>query len=184
MPTMNGPSGTPVIVNSEGKLQAACVTRPSMLHVNKDHGSCFSVLVDVTSGTTDDDFFYLKNNEDDDLQIFKIEGWCDDANQEIKVLLGATDAGTDAGDALTPVAMNAGSGEVPDIDCTQDATDLAITGGNVVTLLKFPTTALELATFEFKSQIIIPKNQRLHMEAALAGLINLNIYFFFHGPAH
>lgn len=183
MPTINGPNGTPVKVNSEGKLSAACVTRPSMLHVNKDHGECYSVLVDATTASTDDDFFYLKNKEDEDIQIFKIEGWCDDANQEIKILLGATDAGTDAGDTLTPIPMNAGSGAVVDADCTQDETDLAITGGDVVTLLKFPVTALELVTFDFPSQIILPKNQRLHMEAALAGLINLNIYFFVHGPA-
>lgn len=184
MPTINSASGTPANVNNEGKLSVVSVTRPSMLHVNKDHGECYSVLVDATSASTDDDFFYLKNKEDDDLHLYKIEGWCDDANQEIKILLGATDAGTDAGDALTPKPMNAGSGAVADVDCTQDETDLAITGGDVVALLKFPVTALELVTFEFHETLIIPKNQRLHMEAALAGLINLNIYFYVHGVAH
>jgi len=136
--------------------------------------------VDVTTSSTSDDFFYLKNKGDDSISIYRIEGWCDDANQEIKILLGATDAGTDAGDDLTSVALNAGSGNVPDIDCTQDATDLAITGGSAVTLLKFPTTALEYQKWSFSEGIVIPKNKRLHMEAALAGLINLNIYFFVH----
>ena len=138
------------------------------------------MLVDITSATTDDDFFYLKNNNEDELVITRIEGWCADANQEIKVLLGATDAGTNAGDALTPGNMNSGSGQVADVDCTQDATDLAITGGTVVSLLKFPTTALERAEFLFPEGMVLQKNQRLHMEAALAGLINLNIYFYFH----
>ena len=180
MPTINDANGTPAKVTDAGKLKVYGVVESEELHENEDNGTSFSVLVDVTSATTDDDFFYLKNNSDDDLIIYKIEGWCDDANQEIKVLIGATDAGTDAGDALTPRALNAGSGEVANVDCTQDATDLAITGGNAVTLLKFPTTALELASWDFSSGIILPKNTRLHMEAALAGLINLNIFFYFH----
>ncbi len=61
-----------------------------------------------------------------------------------------------------------------------DSKTALITGGGTVSLLKFPTTALELATFTYPSGIVITQNQRLHMEAALAGLINLNIYFYFH----
>jgi len=180
MPTLNDPSGTPALINSEGKLNTVSVTSCDAHHTNEHEGECYSVLVDVITATTDDDFFYLKNNDDKYLVLFRIEGWCDDANQEIKVLTGATDAGTDAGDALTPVNMNTGSGNVADIDCTQDATDLAITGGSVVTLLKFPTTALERDSWTFPEGIIVPKNQRLHMEAALDGLINLNLFFYFH----
>ncbi|MCP4537781.1 MAG: hypothetical protein GY832_11610 [Chloroflexi bacterium] len=179
MPTLNDPNGTACLVSGEGRLAINGVAQTPARHMNIEHGETFTVLVDVTSATTDDDFFYLKNNEDEDLVIYKIEGWCDDANQEIKVVLGATDAGTAAGDTLTPVAMNAGSGVVPDVTCTQDATDLAITGGSVATLLKFNTVALQLASWYFQGGIVIPKNKRLHMEAALAGLINLNIYFYF-----
>ncbi len=180
MPTLNDASGTPAKVTSEGKLKTYSVIEPEELHVNEDEKECYSVLVDVTTGTVDDDFFYLKNNSDSDLIIYRIKGWCDDASQEIKVLIGATDAGTDAGDALTPVNMNAGAGNVADVDCTQDATDLAITGGSVVDLLKFHVTPLLESDWEYQEGIIIPKNQRCHMEAALAGLINLNIFFYFH----
>ena len=170
--------GVSADVNEDAQLLVRSVRETEESFANKN-GNSYSVLVDVTSATTDDDFFYLKNKDDMDLVVYHIEGWCDDANQEIKVLIGATDAGTDAGDALTPVNMNAGSGNLADIDCTQDATDLAITGGSTVTLLKFPVTALELASWDFSSGIIVPKNRRLHMEAALAGLINLNIFFYF-----
>ena len=180
MPTVNDANGEPLLINSEGRALTYAITEPESGHVNEDHGKCFSVLVDVTTATTDDDFFYLKNNETEQLVIYRIEGWCDDASQEIKILLGATDAGTAAGDALTPVALNAGSGEVPAIDCTQDATDLAITGGSAVDLLKFSTVALTKDKWDYPSGIILPKNYRLHMEAALAGLINLNIFFYFH----
>ncbi len=180
MVQINDPDGPAAKVTSEGQIKAYAVVEGESLHVNEDEEETYSVLVDVTTSTTDDDFFYLKNNSDSILIITRIEGWCDDANQEITVLLGATDAGTDAGDALTPVNMNAGSGNVADVDCAQDATDLAITNGAAVTLLKFPTTALEREEFIFHEGILIPKNQRLHMQAALAGLINLNIYFYFH----
>jgi hypothetical protein len=180
MPTLNDPNGQYAKITDEGNLACYSIIEPKELHVNEDHGRAFSVLVDVTTASTDDDFFYLKNNDDDILVITKIEGWCDDANQEIKILLGATDAGTDVGDALTPVAANVGSGEVPDIDCSQDATDLAITGGSTYRLMKFPPTALTRQDFHFPEGIILPKNTRLHMEASLAGLINLNIFFHYH----
>ncbi len=180
MPVINDPDGQAAKVTEEGQLNTRAIIDVEALHVNRDEKQAFSVLVDVTSATTDDDFFYLKNNDERDLIIHRIEGWCDDANQEIKIIIGATDAGTDAGDALTPVNMNTGSGEVANVDVTQDATDLAITGGNTVSLLKLPTTALQLETFEFSEGIVLPKNSRLHMEASLAGLINLNIYFYFH----
>ncbi len=180
MPTLNDPNGTAVKVNSEGKLETDSVTERESLHVNEDHQATYSAMVDVTPGSTDDDFFYLKNKDTRELVIYKIEGWCADANQEISVLIGATSPGTDAGDAIVPANMNATSGHVADVDCTQDATDLAIANGTAITLLKFPTTALELASYDFPGGIILPKNQRLHMEAALAGLINLTIYFYFH----
>ena len=181
MPTVNDPDGTPAKVNTEERLTVAAISEPEELHVNDDDKEAYKILVDVTSATTDDDFFYLQNTRSSKkLIITRIEGWCDDANQEIKILLGATDAGTNAGDVIIPANLNAGSGNTATVVCTSDATDLAITGGTVVELLKFPTTALERAVFVYPEGIIIPTNQRLHMEAALAGLINLNITFYYH----
>lgn len=180
MPTINDASGTPAKITSGGRLKTYAVIETEALHANEDEKIVYSVLVDVTTSGTDQDFFYLKNNDDNDLIVYKMEGWCNDANQEIQVNIAATDAGTAAGDALTPANMNAGSGNTASVDCTQDATDLAITGGRTVRLLKFPTTALEREDFHFTEGIIIPKNQRLHMQAALDGLINLTVFFYFH----
>ena len=181
MPTVNDPDGPAQRVNAEGRALTYSVVEGEGLHVNEDEAEAYTVMVDVTTASTDDDFFYLKNTSSKELIVSKIEGWCDDANQEISVYLGATDAGTDAGDALTPANLNAGSGNAADVDCTQDATDLAISGGRVVRLLKFPPVALTREEFDFESTgLIITKNQRLHMQAALAGLINLNITFYFH----
>ena len=143
-------------------------------------GDCYSVLSDVTpAGGATQDFFYLMNNDSRDLVIFKIEGWYDDAKQEISVYLGATDAGTAAGDVLTPVNMNSGSGNAANVTCTQDITDLAITGGSVVTILKFSETALLLSTFDFPAGIIVAPGTRLHLQDLLLGLHNTNVYFYF-----
>jgi len=180
MPTLNDPDGTPQHINSENMGEVYSVTEKVQLHANVHEKECYSVLIDVTTASTDDDFFYLKNNDDRDLVITKIGGWCDDANQEVSLYIAGTDAGTDAGDALTPANLNAGSANTADVDCTQDATDLAISGGRVVRLMKFPTTALQLAAFSFDTGIVIPKNQRMHLQASLAGLINMTVTFYFH----
>ena len=181
MPTVNDPNGNPMHVTDDGRAKTYSIIETEGLHVNEDEAGAYTVMVDVTTDGTTNDFFYLQNTASADLIITKIEGWCDDENQEISIFLGGTDAGTAAGDMLVPANLNAGSGNSADVVCTQDATDLAITGGRVVRLLKMPVTALELVTFNFQDTgLIIPKNQRLHLEAALAGLINLNITFYFH----
>jgi hypothetical protein len=174
-----GPNGKVLEMSKGGRALVYGVSVPEERFAN-ELGKSFSILVDVTPGTTDDDFFYLKNNEIENLVIHRITGWCT-ADQEISIFLGATDAGTDAGDALTAKAMNADhTGHALSIDCTQDATDLAITGGEIIDVLKFSPTALTPQTFLFSEGIIVPKGTRLHMQAALAALINLNIFFHFH----
>ena len=180
MPTINDPDGQAAKVFDE-RVWVESVSELEVAHVNDVHKEAYRVLVDITSATTDDDFFYLQNTRSDaELILTRIEGWVDDASQEIKILIGATDAGTAAGDALVPANLNSGSGNSATVVCTQDATDLAITGGTVVDLLKFPPVALTRAVFAYPEGIILQTNQRLHMEAALAGLINLNITFYYH----
>ena len=180
MGTINDANGTPAKVNSSGRLKVYSVVEPEELHICEDYGRAFSISIDCTTGTADDDFFYLKNNDDDDLIITKIEGWCA-ANQEIQVVLGATGPGQFAsGDDIAPVAANVGSGQVADVDCASDETDLAIPGGSVYRLLKFSPTALTREDFHFPEGIILPKNTRLHLQAAGASLINLNMFFYFH----
>ena len=142
-------------------------------------GDAYSALGDVTSGATTDDFFYLKNNDPRDLVIYKIQGWSDDANQEISILIGATDAGQDAGDAVTPGNLNAGSSNAANVDCTTDATDLVITGGRIVDTLKFHNTVLTLGSWDYPAGIILRSGSRMHAEAALAGLLNFNVFFYF-----
>lgn len=174
---VTGSSGKMADVNSGGQLMTTATAEAMSANLR---GDCYCALGDVTSATTDDDFFYLKNNDARDLVIFKIQGWCDDAEQEISIYLGGTDAGTDAGDAVIPINLNAGHiGGVANVDCTTDATDLAITGGSVADLLKFHNTALSLGSWDYPAGLILPTGTRMHAQAALAGLINFNVFFYF-----
>lgn len=176
--TLEGSPGSGDKAGVDKRFNLAVSTANEALKANL-RGDAYTVLVDVTSATTDDDFFYLKNNDNRNLVVYKIEGWFDDAKQEISVYLGGTDAGTDAGDVLTPINMNTAHGNNADVDCTQDATDLAITGGSVAALLKFSETALLYRNFDFPAGLILVSGTRMHMQAALAGLCNVNIYFYF-----
>ncbi|KKN71417.1 hypothetical protein LCGC14_0421390 [marine sediment metagenome] len=171
-----GSGGYAAKVNADNELLVS--TAAEALRANAA-GNAYCALADVTSATTDDDFFYILNNDARDLVIFKIQGWCDDASQEISILIGATDGGTGAGDTITPANLNAGSSNLADVICVSDATDLAITGGTAIDLLKFHATVLLLGSWDYPSGIIIPNGRRLHMAAALAGLINLNVFFYF-----
>ncbi len=162
-------------VNASNELAVSTAAEALVANVA---GRAYSALVDVTAATTDDDFFYLRNNDARDLVVYKIEGWCDDAEQEISILLGATDDGTGNGDVITPRSLNTDAAAAL-VDCFEDATDLAITGGNGVDLLKFHNTVLTLGTWDYPSGIILKSGGRMHMEVALAGLINLNVFFYF-----
>ena len=176
-----------MIVGASGRT--AQVTENNQLMVDTRHeaafaaqnGLAFSALVDATSATTDDDFFGLKNNDTKDLVIYKIVGWFDDASQEITISLGATDAGTDLGDVITPGNLRVGGGPA-NVDCVSDETDLAYTGGVAVDLLKGHTTLLIESVWEYPSGLILPSGTRMHAAAALAGLINLNVFFYFRTP--
>ena len=171
-----GAGGEAVDVNSNSQMLVDAMT--AALFANSK-GNAYSALVDVTSATTDDDFFYMKNNDARPLVIYKIQGWCDDAEQEISILIGASDDGTGAGDAIVPGNLNQGFSNSADVDCFEDATDLAITGGTAIDLLKFHNTVLTLGSWDYPSGIILSSGGRIHMAAALAGLINLNVFFYF-----
>lgn len=144
-------------------------------------GNCYSVLCDITSAVAAKDFFFLRNADPRDLVIFKIEGWADDASQEVTVELNATDDGQAiaAGDAITPINMNSAFANVADVVCAEDATDLAVTGGVTAALLAFHSTALQLTTFDFPAGIVLAQGRRLHCNCSIDGLINMNVFFYF-----
>ena len=173
----------------QGNTYTAEVTRDERLKVDasmkhpasaaNDSGNAYVVHIDVTPEAADV-FFYLKNKDERPLKIYKIDGFCVTTNEEVSCYTGATDDGQfSSGDTLTPLNLNTGY-PAADVECVQDATDLAPTGGSVAALLKMPATTLERAVFEFPEGIIINRNQRFHMEVAgAAAVVNFSVYFYF-----
>jgi len=169
-----GSGGVAAVIGNE--LQVTTETEAMKANIR---GDAYTIIADsVDPGGAAEDWFYMMNNDSRNLIIYRIDGWCVSTDEEFNVLLGATDAGTDAGDVITPVNNNAGSGKLPRIECTSDATNLAITGGDLVTTLKFDHVTLQHTTHLFPSGIILAPNTRLHMEAKGAGIVHMNLYFY------
>jgi len=144
-------------------------------------GNCYSALCDVTSAVAAKDFFFLRNADERDLVIFKIEGWADDASQEVTIELNATDDGQAivAGDVIIPINMNSAFDNAAAVVCASDATDLAVTGGDTAAILAFDAVALQHRAFDFPAGIILSTGRRLHCNCSIDGLINMNVYFYF-----
>lgn len=120
-----GSGGVAAVANNE--LQVTTETEAMKANMR---GDAYTVIADsVDPGGAAEDWFYMMNNENRNLIIYQIDGWCVSTDEEFNVLLGATDAGTDDGDVITPINNNTGSAKALNIDCTSDATNLAITGG-------------------------------------------------------
>lgn len=144
-------------------------------------GDAYTVIVDdIDPGGGGQDWFYMKNNDTRNVVIYKIEGWCVDVNEEWNVLVGAT-AGTTAeadGDVEIQVNNNSGFANTADVLCISDDTNLAVTGGTILTTLKFHATTLLFETFNFPSGIILAPGTRLHMEAKVGGVVDMHLYFY------
>ncbi len=144
-------------------------------------GDAYTVVVDdIDPGGAGEDWFYMKNNDTRNCIIYKIEGWCVDVDEEWNVLVGAT-AGTTAeadGDVELQVNNNSGFANTADVLCISDDTNLAVTGGTLLTTLKFHHTTLLFETFNFPSGIILAPSTRLHMEAKVGDVVDMHLYFY------
>lgn len=164
------------VVNNELNV----TTESEALKANM-RGDAYTVVVDdVDPGGGAEDWFFMRNSDTRDLIIYKIEGWCVDVDEEWNVLVGATDDGlaVSAGDVELQVNNNSGFANTADVYCASDDTDLAVTGGTLLTTLKFHHTTLLFETFNFPSGIILAPNTRLHMEAKVGDVVDMHLYFY------
>lgn len=169
-----GSSSLASVVNHE--LQVT--TESEALKANARGDAYTAIVSNVDPGGAGEDWFYMMNNTNRNLVIYKIEGWCVDANEEWNILVGATDDGTGNGDTVAIVNNNTAFSSSADVYCASDETDLAIVGGTLLTTLKFHATTLRFTTFEFPAGIILAPGTRLHMEAAVGDVVDMHLYFY------
>ncbi len=162
MSVVHDPSGTPAHVNSENRLLTECVTTTSEHHVNHYNGEAYNAMFAVNPAGTDDCIFYLKNNDAKDLIIEEV--WWQTSGAE-EVYYKLNDSGTatkTAGADITPVNLNAGSGEEADVTCYSNVADAAVnitglSGGT--TVQKLWLTSAASTAFNCGQDIIVPKTK-------------------------
>ena len=161
MPTVNGPNGTVVNVNSEGRAMTTCITSSSEHHINHHEGEAYNALFAVNPDGADDVIFYLKNQSDEDLVI---EGvwWQTSAAEEVYYKIGDTGtAAKTSGADITPVTPNSRN-KTADCLCYSNVSDGAVditglSGGS--TFQKLWLTSATSGFFNCEQDVIIQKNQ-------------------------
>ena len=164
-----GNTGHKLVVTSEGRAKAACVSASIEHHSNHTHGLAYNAVFAVNPDGAGDCFFYLKNNAEDDLCVEGFWITTSDA-EEIYVNIGDTGTAVKTNGAdITPVNLNAGSGNTADVTCYSNISDGAVditglTAGRTVNKY-WLTAASDTQFFNFESDLIIPKNYSYSMYA-------------------
>jgi len=178
-------TGRGMSVDSEGRAEVAAVVTSRESHANWVHGEAYSAPFACDPDGAADCFFYLKNQDDKDLIVEGLELTAAGAD-EIYVVIGATGTAVKTNGAdITPVNLNAGSGNEADVLCYSNTADGAVditglSGGSTVKYI-WITAAATTAYFNHEQDIIIPKNYTYSLwavggDAAIRG----TVLFHFH----
>lgn len=154
-----------LVKGKDNRLWVTSINK-SMAALAAEEGNCYTAICAADPSATDADFFYLKNLDSRDLRIFKIKGFLDDGCtgdvHEISVKLGVTGSPT-SGTAITPVNVNAGSGNSADVTCEYRDGDMALTGGSTVDIIRLFKGAatnnyMNGKLLDYESELILPTN--------------------------
>ena len=169
-------TGVGTKVTDEGCLCNKAITIPLIAHTNTLHEECYSILVDqAIAGAAH--FFYIKNSSDTLMRIRKIRGFVT-ADIELYLLRAVTGTATTPSD-LIPVNRNFGSGKTADGTFQQGAA-LALTNGNEIDRWIVDFSQDPSFEIEWKSELILPKNQTLVLAGSAAAAINATVSIYFH----
>ncbi len=168
-----GDGGLATVVNNELNV----TTESEALKANL-RGDAYFVNADgIDPGGAAEDWFYMMNNSNRNCVIYKIHSWGVSTNEEFNVLVGATDAGS-GGTAIIPVNQNTAYSNNSEVYVKGHTTNLAVTGGSIVTTIKNHPTTLIDTEFDYPSGIILAPGTRLHMEASGGGIVDMQLYFY------
>jgi len=173
-------------VNEENRLYVQSVSVTAKHHANHSEGEAYNVLCAVNPSGAGDCIFYMLNNGEEDIVI---EGvwWQTSAAEEVSYNLGDTGtAVATAGAAVTPVNLNAGSGNLADVTCYSNTADGAVditglTAGTTIQSLWLTSAAS--VWFNAQQDIIVPKNKAFSIYCVGGDtLLRFTVVFHVHNP--
>ena len=176
--------GYRVKVDKHNRLWVDTINENKDIRANRKNGQAFAAGFATDPDGAGDCFFYLKNNNDEDVVIPGI--WLQLAGaEEIYFQIGATGtAAKTSGADITPVNLNAGSGEVSGVTCYSNvadgATDITgLSGGSTFHYMYF-TAATNTTYYEFPQRVIIPKNKTFSIwavggDVVIRGTLEFNL---------
>ena len=182
-------SGFAVGVSAENRLFVDAVIQTIEHHANADHGDSYNAIFAVNPDGANDVIFYLKNTDEDDMIIEGV--WLQSsAAEEVYFKIG--DIGTaikTSGADITPVNLNAGSGNIANVLCHSNVDDGAVditglSGGSIFQKI-WIVAAADTKLFNFEQDIIISKNQ-IFTIYCVGGDTNIRgtVIFYFHAASN
>ena len=162
-----GGSGRSVKVDDEFRLSTFSVVEPEDKHINRE-GKAWSFNQSTTTVAVTDFVFYLKNTGEADLAITDLRAFVGTATTlTIEAVTGTAGGSTSA---LTPVARNLGSSQVPDATALESADITGITGAGV---LYFQRCAVVNTQYHLSmsSNIIVPQGQAIAIRSSVAAAV-------------
>ena len=133
------------------------------------------------------DFFYLKNTAGKNLKVHKITLYqvnAAAAAQEISITTGVTGTPT-SGTAVIPINLYTG-GKAADVTCEQRDGDMALTGGNIIDIIRYETSVTESTGQEivrdYPGPITLPPDTALVFNNSVDPTttdIDMSVHFYF-----
>lgn len=179
-------SGRTARITLENRIASDSIAIPMTQHVNQYHGRSYQIYTAQTPSvlnpsdlTTNGCIMYIKNTDDLDMTILEVRIWVE-SNEYVDMYASDTGTPTD-GTTITPVNMNLGSGNSA-AGTFLVGTDInGLTRGTLIDRLRVPADNSD-HNFQWKSNIILPKNDRLSFYVGTGEIpIEITMAFYYHG---
>ena len=165
----DGLTGNTARVNDNGRLETAAVVLTGEHAANHINGLAYSITFSQSPTAADDAIFYMENTSEKDMVVEGFELSIINATADDSLYIKLNDAGTrNSATAITPVNLNAGSGNSAD-GTFENGADLdggaaTLTGGSeIYRYVIAGATDVVAKSINFSQDIILPKNKTLTM---------------------
>jgi len=172
-------SGDRASVTEENRLKTSAITFSSPHHINHQEGKAYAFPISVTPTGAGDCFAYITNTDDDDMIVDAFNLYVPTTE---KIIFKLGDAGTASGGSdVTPVNLNAGSGNLADVTAQTGADITGLSGGSAVAGFT-KKGGEDSRIYNLPPSLIIPKNKTLSIYASAGSIaIDMGVLLTFHG---